>query len=166
MIDRVWVLRQTVQAYFHISKSPGGSMSRWLIGKYLPPPSCLSCNTESLLSRSVSPYGSLWSLIYRTQLRFDSLYSPRGSVGFLLKAPQTKSKNVWNWMFAFLWNQLLKCRLKCGWSFVFVLRKRQSQQRCLSLVFFLFSVQINELAKEWLEFYPCGYLIRISTKMQ
>lgn len=68
MIDGVCVSRQTDQAYFHISKSPGGSVSRWLIGKYIPPPSCFSCNTESLLSLSVSACCSLWSLLYRTWL--------------------------------------------------------------------------------------------------
>lgn len=69
---------------------PWGSMSRWLIGKYLPPASCLSCSTESLLSLSVSPCCSLCSLIYRTHLISDRLYSLQGSVESLLKALLTR----------------------------------------------------------------------------
>lgn len=56
---------------------PWGPVSRWLIGKYpppLPPPSCLSCNTEGLLFLSVCPCYGLWSLSYRTRPAFNALH--------------------------------------------------------------------------------------------
>lgn len=67
-----------------------GSVARWLVGKYLPPASCLSFSMESLLSLSVPPCCSLCSLIYRTHLISDRLYSLQGSAGSLLKALLTR----------------------------------------------------------------------------
>lgn len=58
------VLRQTDQAYFHISTSPGGPCPDGSLETIFPPPSCLSCNMESLLSLSVS---MLLSVVFNLQ---------------------------------------------------------------------------------------------------